>query len=72
MLDDEYAKANKAYTDNLKMIEDRIVQQKALLEQVTQTKGAERLALEAEFGLLNIGEKSIINYQHRLQKSIMN
>jgi hypothetical protein len=63
LLDDEYAKANKAYTDNLKMVEDRIVQQKALLEQITQTKGAERLALEAEFGLLNIGEKSIINYQ---------
>ncbi len=56
LLDDEYAKANKAYTDNLKMVEDRIVQQKALLEQITQTKGAERLALEAEFGLLNIGE----------------
>lgn len=63
LLNDEYSKANKAYLDNLKMVEDRVKDQKALLEQITQTKGAERLALEAEFGLLNIGEKSIVNYQ---------
>lgn len=63
LLNEEYTKANKSYLDNLKMIEDRIKEQKALLEKITETKGAERLALEAEFGLMSVGEKSLLNYQ---------
>lgn len=63
LVEKEYNAAEAAYKANLKTVTDTTNAHKAAQAALMEAKGAERLAVEAEFGLMQIGDKSVVNYQ---------
>ncbi len=59
----ELAKAEKAWKDNLKYVQDRVKSDEEARILLEEARGRKALAMEAEFGLMTVGGKQIIDYQ---------